>query len=139
MAEEYQFPPDYVRRVWKETGDLNEAAAILLRGDLPVSEQLQTMNEAEAFLQSQYLLLTSTPIRGTGSEVLIVFIILTAAGSELVGSLGNVSDPLLETAAKSFSQKCWMGLYLRLGIAPRHIRGQDKLLYSHSKEGRKRL
>ncbi|KAH7873555.1 uncharacterized protein C8R40DRAFT_1238333 [Lentinula edodes] len=29
MAEEYQFPPDYVRRVWKQTGDLNEAAAIL--------------------------------------------------------------------------------------------------------------
>ncbi|KAJ4475331.1 hypothetical protein C8J55DRAFT_126945 [Lentinula edodes] len=29
MAEEYQFPPDYVRRVWKEAGDLNEAAAIL--------------------------------------------------------------------------------------------------------------
>ncbi|KAJ3807279.1 hypothetical protein F5876DRAFT_79868 [Lentinula aff. lateritia] len=29
MTEEYQFPPDYVRRVWKEAGDLNEAAAIL--------------------------------------------------------------------------------------------------------------
>ncbi|KAJ3934991.1 MAG: hypothetical protein NXY57DRAFT_579819 [Lentinula lateritia] len=29
MAEEYQFPPDYVRRVWKEAGDLNEAVAIL--------------------------------------------------------------------------------------------------------------
>ncbi|KAJ4487793.1 hypothetical protein J3R30DRAFT_3400469 [Lentinula aciculospora] len=29
MSQEYLFPPDYVRRVWKEVGDLNEAAAIL--------------------------------------------------------------------------------------------------------------
>ncbi|KAJ3993593.1 hypothetical protein F5050DRAFT_683481 [Lentinula boryana] len=29
MSQEYHFPPDYVRRVWKEAGDLDEAAAIL--------------------------------------------------------------------------------------------------------------